>query len=462
MSERMNFDLIRFPPLSEAHHMTPLSLNRRTVLRGIGAGLSLPLLDIMHNPAVTAAGMTAGSPPVRMACLFFANGAIMPDWKPTGEGRDFQFSKSLEPLADLRDDLNILGGLTQHHARANGDGAGDHARNASAFLTGAQPRKTSGADISVGISIDQAVAAQIRTQTRLPSIELGIDRGRNAGNCDSGYSCAYSSNISWKSATTPCAKEVNPRAAFERLFGSPETAADMERRNRNRKSILDFVSDDARRLQKTLGGADRQKLDEYFTSVREIEARVARAVDGPKEIPELALPEGVPAELPEHMRLMFDILVLAFQTDCTRVATLMLADAGSNRTYPEIGVKSGHHELSHHQNHADKIEQIAKIDRYLVEQFKYFLTRMKSVKEGDRTLLDNSMILYGSAIADGNRHNHDDLPVILAGKGGGTIETGRHLVFPKETPLNNLFLAMSDRMGVKLERIGDSTGVASI
>ncbi len=436
-------------------------ISRRTVLRGIGSGLALPYLNAMHS--TSAFGVVAtGTAPVRMACLFFANGAIMPDWKPTGEGRDFQLTKTLEPLAELRDDLIVFGGLTQHHARANGDGAGDHARNASAFLTGAQPRKTSGADIHAGISIDQAVANQLGHHTRLPSVELGIDRGRNAGNCDSGYSCAYSSNISWKSATTPSAKEVNPRAVFERLFGSPDTAADRERKTRNRRSNLDFVSDDARQLQNSLGGADRQKLDEYFTSVREIEQRVARAADGPMEIPELALPEGVPAELPEHMRLMFDILVLAFQTDSTRIATLMVADAGSNRTYPEIGVKDGHHELSHHQKDEAKIEKIAKVDRYLVEQFSYFLKKLKSTQDGDRSLLDNSMILYGSAIADGNRHNHDDLPILLAGKGGGTIQTGRHLVLPNETPLNNLYLAMAQRMGASLEKLGDSTGTLEI
>lgn len=433
------------------------SLSRRTVLRGVGTGLALPFLDIMRAPAALGGTATTATP-VRMACLFFANGAIMPQWKPTGEGRDFQLSPTLEPLSELKDDLLVLGNLTQHHARANGDGAGDHARNASAYLTGAQPRKTSGADISVGVSIDQAIAAEIGQQTRLPSIELGIDRGRNAGNCDSGYSCAYSSNISWKSATTPCSKEVNPRAAFERLFGSPETAADMERRNRNRRSILDFVSDDARRLQKSLGGSDLQKLDEYFTSVREIEQRVARAAQAPTEIPELELPEGVPAQLTEHMRLMFDILLLAFQTNSTRVATLMVADAGSNRTYPDIGVKDGHHELSHHQNDEHKIEQIAKIDKFLVEQFAYFLKRLKATPDGDRSLLDNSMILYGSAIADGNRHNHDDLPVLLAGKGGGTIDTGRHIIYPKDTPLNNLFISMAQRMGTSINRLGDSTG----
>lgn len=440
--------------------MNRTSLSRRTILRGVGTGLALPFLDIMR-PTALAASAGPGVP-VRMACLFFANGAIMPEWKPTGEGRDFTLAKSLEPLEPVKDDILFCTGLAQHHARANGDGAGDHARNASAFLTGAQPRKTSGADISVGVSIDQAIAQQIGQQTRLPSIELGIDRGRNAGNCDSGYSCAYSSNISWKTPTTPCSKEVNPRAAFERLFGSPLSVADLERRNRNRRSILDFVADDARRLQANLGGADRQKLDEYFTSVREIEQRVARAANSSKEIPELELPSGVPTELPAHIRLMYDILTLAFQTDTTRIATLMIADAGSNRTYPDVGVKDGHHELSHHRDDTEKKEKIARIDRYLVEQFLYFVTRLKSIQDGDSTLLDNSMILYGSSISDGNRHNHDDLPILLAGRGGGTIETGRHVVFPDNTPLNNLYLAMASRMGANLPKLGDSTETLTI
>lgn len=436
-------------------------LSRRTVLRGVGTGLALPFLDIMR-PAVAGAAAAEAVTPVRMACIFFANGAIMPEWKPTGEGRDFQLSKTLAPLENVKDRIIAFSGLTQHHARANGDGAGDHARNASAFLTGAQPRKTSGADISVGVSIDQAVASEIGSQTRLPSIELGIDRGRNAGSCDSGYSCAYSSNISWKSPTTPSSKEVNPRAAFERLFGSPQTVADLERRNRNRKSILDFVSGDAKRLEKSLGGADRQKLDEYFTSVREIEQRVARAAEAPKDVPELALPDGVPTELKEHMRLMYDILALAFQTNSTRVATLMVADAGSNRTYPEVDVKDGHHELSHHQNDAHKMEQIARIDKYLVEQFAYFLEKMKSIPDGDRTLLDNSMILYGSAIADGNRHNHDDLPIILAGGASGKINSGRYIAYPNETPLNNLFMTMASCMGTGIQKLGDSTGMLDL
>ena len=442
--------------------MSRFSLHRRTVLRGLGTSLALPMLEAMRPTRAVGGPLAAQTAPVRMACLFFANGAIMEQWKPTGEGADYQLSPTLSPLAAVKDDLLILGGLAQHHARANGDGAGDHARNASAFLTGAQPRKTSGADISVGQSIDQAVAERVGSITRLPSIELGIDRGRNAGSCDSGYSCAYSSNISWKTASTPCGKEVNPRSAFERIFGNEAKAASAERRRKSRQSILDFVSDDAKRIDQVVSAADRQKLEEYFSSVRDIEQRVARAGEGPKEVPELNLPDGVPPELREHMNLMFDILVLAFQTDSTRVASLMLADAGSNRTYPEIEVRDGHHEMSHHQKDAHKIEQIAKIDKYLVERFAYFVQKLKDTKEGDGNLLDNSMILYGSAISDGNRHSHDDLPIILAGRGGRTIKTGRYVVHPEDTPLNNLFLSMAERMGAGMDSLGDSTGTLDI
>lgn len=437
--------------------MKRIRVPRRTVLRGAGCSVALPLLDLM-SPVASAASPENSKHPVRMACFFFANGAIMPEWKPVGEGSDYQLSATHQPLSELRDDLVLFSGLTQHHARANGDGPGDHARNASAFLTGAQPRKTSGADIRAGVSIDQAVAEQIGWKTHLPSIELGIDRGRNAGNCDSGYSCAYSSNISWKSDTMPCGKEVSPRAVFERLFGTNESVEERDRRRSDRKSILDFVAEDSKRIQKVAGASDRQKLDEYFTSVREIEQRISRAKNPPKDAPKMDLPDGVPSSLREHIRLMFDVLLVAFQTDSTRIATLMLADAGSNRTYPEIDIKSGHHELSHHEDNPEKMKQIAQIDRYLVEQLAYFLQRMKATSEGEHNLLHNSMVLYGSAIADGNKHNHEDLPVLLAGQGGGAFRTGRHLVLPNETPLNNLFVSMAQAMGTTIDAHGDSKG----
>lgn len=437
-------------------------IRRRTVLRGIGAGLALPLLEVMRPARLLAASSVANAP-LRSAFVFFPNGAVPDVWKPTGEGTDYTLNQSMEPLAAFRDDMTIFSGLAQHHARANGDGAGDHARNASAFLTGAQPRKTSGADISVGMSIDQAMAAKIGTATRLPSLELGIERGRNAGNCDSGYSCAYSSSISWKTATTPMAKEVHPRLAFNRVFGIRENSEEQKRRDAARKSILDFVSDDAGRLMKTVSGSDRAKLDEYFTSVREIEQQIDRAARFvPPDVPDRELPEDIPGQYKAHVRLMYDIQVLAFQTDSTRISSFMLGNAGSNRTFPDIDVRDGHHGLSHHGNKEEKVEQLRKIDRYQVEQFAWFLERLKSVQEGDGTLLDNCMVLYGSAIADGNRHNHGDLPIILAGHGGGTIQTGRHVAYQDETPLNNLFMAMSERMGAEIDPLGDSTGALEL
>ena len=439
--------------------MKSFRLNRRTILRGTATGMALPWLEAMQ-PAASAATENAGAVATnRAAFVFFANGAIMDEWKPKGTGADFQLGNTMTSLQRHKQDLLITTGLTQNHGRANGDGPGDHARSASCFLTGAQPRKTSGADIEVGVSIDQAIAKRIGNQTRLPSLELGIERGRHAGNCDSGYSCAYSSNISWKSPATPTSKEVNPRLAFERLFGKKADAEVTARKNRYRKSILDFVSDDAQRLETRLSGHDRRKMDEYFSSVREIEQRIDRAEHlAPVEIPDMNLPEGVPTEFAEHMKLMYDIMIMAFQTDSTRVATFMVANGGSNRTYKEVGVKDGHHQLSHHRKDQKKIDQIAKIDRYLFDQFALFLDRLKQVKEGDSNLLDNSMILYGSAISDGMRHAHHDLPVLVAGKGAGTVKSGRVMEFEKETPLNNLFLGMGDCMGAEIKELGDSNG----
>jgi hypothetical protein len=435
------------------------TLHRRTFLKGTGAALALPMLEAMLPRAAAAAGAQAA--PTRMAYIFFPNGAIMPDWNPSGAGRDYQLSKTLAPLKAHKDEMLVISGLAHDKARANGDGAGDHARCSAAFLTGAQPKKTDGADIHLGQSVDQAAAEKIGHHTRLPSLELGIEGGRQAGRCDSCYSCAYVSNISWKSATTPMAKEIDPRAVFERLFGSSyEDAKAQAERNFYRQSILDFVSDDASRLRKQLGATDRRKMDEYFNSVREIEQRIERAGDDSvavTPIPEEEIPPGIPKETAQHIRMMYDLMALAFQTDSTRICTMMLANAGSNRTYPEVDVKSGHHGLSHHRDDAEKIAQIQRIDQFLVEQFAYFLDKLKGIKEGDGNLLDNSMIVYGSGISDANRHRHEDLPVILAGRGGGTIDTGRHLVLDKETPMNNLYLSMLDRVGAEVETFGDGT-----
>ncbi len=438
-----------------------LSIPRRTFLRGVGASLALPLFEAMGPSPLAAAQAASGSElPRRMAFIFFPNGAIMPDWTPEETGRDYQLSKTLQPLADVREDLLVLSGLTHDKARANGDGAGDHARCSAAFLTGAQPRKTSGSDIYVGQSIDQLAAEKIGGLTRLPSLELGIEGGRQAGKCDSGYSCAYVSNISWRSPTTPMAKEIDPKAVFERLFGgSYQDAKAQAARDFYRQSILDFVADDARKLRQQLGLADRRKMDEYFESVRAVEQRITKAGDATDiDMPEdaIEIPPGIPREVAEHIRLMYDLMALAFQTDSTRISTLMLANAGSNRTYPDLGVNSGHHQLSHHRNDKEKMDQIQRVDQFLVEQFAYFIRRLKSIPEGDGTLLDNSMIVYGSGISDANRHDHHNLPVLLAGRGGGTITTGQHIRVDRETPMNNLYLSLLDRVGEGGYSFGDS------
>src|SRR5262249_1647072 len=351
--------------------------------------------------------------------------------------------------------------------RPNGDGPGDHARAMAAFLTGCQPRKTSGANIRAGVSVDQAVAARVGARTRFPSLEIGCEGGRQAGNCDSGYSCAYSSNVSWRTESTPQVKEIDPRQVFDRLFGSDnlkEAAAARARRNLYRKSILDLVGEGGAGLKKDLGAADQRKLDEYPSGVREIDLRIARAAqEQKKETPApkvtASRPGGVPKEYREHIRLLTDLLVLAFQGDVTRIATFVYANEGSNRPYPFIEVRDGHHDLSHHGGNKEKLEKIRKINQFHLEQFAYLLGRLKGVKEsGGKTLLDQCMMVYGSGNGDGNRHNHDELPILLAGHGGGTFHPGRHVRFRRETPLTNLYLSMLDNVGVNVPSFGDSTG----
>lgn len=436
------------------------ALPRRTFLKGAGVAMGLPFLEAMTpRRAIAETGAPA---PVRMAYIFFPNGVILPDWNPVGEGRDFRLPKSLAALEGMREQILFLSGLAQDNARAKGDGPGDHARSAAAFLTGSHPFKTAGADIRNGISVDQLAAEHVGHLTRLPSLEIGIEGGRNAGQCDSGYSCAYSNNISWKSATTPMAKEIQPKLVFERLFGGGK--GDIEARRKRdalRLSILDLVAQDAQKLQSQLGKTDRRKLDEYFTSVRELEQRLERTRDQDAKIPvpDIDLPPGVPKDQDEHMTQMYDLLALAFQTDTTRVASFMLANEGSNRSYPQVGVNDGWHHLSHHQDKADWISQLQKIDEYLVGHFARFLKKLDSIKEGESTLLKNSMIVYGSAIADGNRHSHHDLPILLAGGGGGTLQGGRHLKYGENTPLNNLYLSLLERIGAPTTAFGDSTGL---
>lgn len=436
-------------------------LERRTFLKGLGTVMGLPFLEALQPRRALAAGSVAS--PRRLAFVFVPNGVCVPEWQPRGEGSQWSLSPTLDPLSKVKDKLCVCSGLAQDNARAKGDGPGDHARSAAAFLTGAHPVKTGGVDIRVGQSVDQVAAQKVGQLTRLPSLELGTEGGRNGGQCDSGYSCAYSNNISWKTATTPMAKEINPRLVFERLFGSAsdrDAAAGRARRDEYRQSILDLVAEDAAQLKKSLGQTDRRKMEEYFTSVREIEQRIerARTEDSKRPAPDFAVPRGVPRQLEEHLTLMFDLMVLAFQTDTTRIATFMMANESSNRSYPMVGVNDGHHHLSHHQNKQDWIDQIKKIDKYLVTQFAKFLEKLDGIRDGNGTLLDQSMIVYGCAIGDGNRHNHNDLPIVLAGRGGGSISSGRHLVYPTDTPLNNLYLSLLDRMDASVDSFGDSTG----
>jgi Protein of unknown function (DUF1552) len=442
-----------------------MQIDRRTLLRGAGTVMALPFLEAMMPQSVFAQSPKAY--PLRMAYMFFPNGAWMQTWTPTKEGTGFDLPWTLEPLAPHMGDFNVLTGLTQHGAEALGDGGGDHARSAAAWLTGCHPRKTSGADIKGGLSADQLAAMKVGGRTRFPSLELGIERGGLAGDCDSGYSCAYSNSISWRSENTPVAKETDPRLVFERLFGggdANETAETRATRLKTNKSILDFVQGDMMALKKNLGGHDRLKLDEYFTSVREIENRIAWSEKMAKEggAQKVLLPGGLPTSIPsayhDHVRLMSDIMILALQTDMTRIVTFMLANEGSNRAYNAIGIKDGHHENSHHGKSEEKQENYRKINRHHVEQLAYVLTKMKSIKEGDSTLLDNTMLVYGGGISDGDWHNHNNLPIILAGKGRGTIKTGRHIKYADQTPMNNLHLSMLDRMGVPGETLGDSTG----
>lgn len=442
--------------------MNSKDISRRTVLKGLSTAIALPWLEAMGPMASWAADASpTKTAPNRMAFLYVPNGKNMADWTPATEGSSFELTPILEPLAPVKDDILVLTGLTADGARPHGDGGGDHARALAAFLTGAHPVKTDGTDIRNGISVDQVAASRIGDQTRLASLEIGTEAGAMAGNCDSGYSCVYSSTMSWRSATQPLPKEVNPKLVFERLFGSG-ASADRVKRDKLRQSVLDFVREDTRELTNKLGKNDQRKLDEYFSSIRDIEQRIARAASLPEvKTPDFPAPAGIPKDFPEHLKLMCDLMVLAFQADVTRVCSFVLTNEGSNKPYPFIGVPEGHHDLSHHGNDAKKKEKIRDINKFHVTQLSYLLQKLKSIPEGDGTLLDHCMIAYGSANSDGNAHNHDDLPVLLAGKGGGTIQTGRHIRYAKETPISNLWLSMLERMDVRVPFLGDSTGALS-
>jgi hypothetical protein len=449
--------------------LTGLTSTRRRFLRGLGVALALPAFESLLPRAVRAADVarqplatTPGGAPLRTAFIYVPNGAQQDHWFPTGKGCDFQFNTSMEPLEAFKSHVQVIRGLDQQHAEAGPDGAGDHARANATFLTGCRARKTAGADIAVGTSIDQVIAAQVGEQTRFNSLELSCDAVRKSGGCDSGYSCAYQFNISWRTPTSPMTPEPNPRLVFERLFGAGDDAAgrNREQRQLERRSILDFVRDDAEALHRELGRQDRRKLDEYLAGVRTIERRIERESRFPNiPRPDLVIPNDVPEDHAAHIDLMFDLLALAFQTDSTRVATLLMAHDGSNRSFPALDISEGHHNLTHEMDQPDPREKVAKIDRFYIERLAKFLGTLQATRDIDgRSLLENSMIVYGSGIADANRHTHDNLPFILAGHGGGVLQPCQY-VDAGGVPMSNLFLTLADRMGVTgLESFGDSTG----
>jgi hypothetical protein len=449
-------------------------ISRRTVLRGLGTAIALPWLEAMTPQRGIAAGLSgdrkALAPlevePIRVAFFYVPNGMHMPDWKPQGpDGQEFELGPTLKPVESFREKLNVFSGLALRNAESLGSGPGDHARSNAAFLTGAHPKKTNGNNLRNGISIDQLAAQKLGDLTRLKSLELGLESSAVAGDCDSGYSCAYSSNLSWRNETSPLPKEINPRVVFERLFGSEDEQTRKESlalRERRRKSILDFANAEAKALSQRLGSQDRLKLDEYLYAVRELERRLQNTER--LEQPEIDLsnfqrPKGVPRQYEEHAKLLMEMLILAFQTDSTRIATFSFANEGSNRAYRNLSINEGHHEISHHGGAAEKHEKIAKINLFHMELFSGFLAQLNSIREGERTLLDNSLILYGSGISDGNAHSHHDLPIALFGSAGGQIKTGRHLRCRDRTPLTNLYCSMLKLLKVPVEEFSDSTGL---
>jgi hypothetical protein len=432
-------------------------INRRSFLRGAGLAIALPALEGLLPRSAWGAGPSSW--PVRTAFFFCPNGMHMPDWKPTTTGESFDLPKTLQAFEAFRSKMTIISGLAIDAGRAKSDGPGDHARAAATYLTGTRAIKTAGAGIRVGQSIDQKIATTIGKETRFASLELGLEKALNAGGCDSGYSCAYSSNVSWRSPTTPSAKETEPRLVFERLFGGDQTKesqAARARRQAYQKSVLDFVLEDAHSIEKRLGPTDKRKLDEYLTGIREIERRIEHFQSSEQvRRPNITVPEQAPKEFALHYRLLADLMVLAFQTDQTRVASFMVGNAGSNRPYKEIDVSEGHHSLSHHGKDPHKQEQISKINQLHASQFAYFLAKLEETKEGEDSLLDHSMILYGSGISDGDRHNHDDLPVALFGRAAGRLKTGQHLAFETETPMCNLYMTFLSVLGLPPERFAD-------
>ncbi len=439
--------------------ITKMHLSRRTVLRGLGATIALPLLDAMV-PALTAAGKTAAAPVRRFGVFYVPNGMSMPYWFPKTEGPLAQLPPTLQSLAAFKDRVLLCGGLADESANLV-KGGGDHARSAGTFLTAVPFKITAGADVFGSVSMDQIAAQELSKETQLASIELGIESNNMLGACDGGASCAYTNTIAWRNPTTPLPIENDPRAVFERLFGtsgSTDPAARLARIQRD-KSILDFVGAEVGGLEKVIGPRDKVKLTEYLDSVRDIERRVQMAESqSARELPVVDQPVGVPADYAEHAALMMDLLALAYQTDLTRISTFMLAREVSAHAYPEIGVSDSHHPLSHHQDEPAKLERLHKINEYHFRAFSRLVDKLSKIPEGDGTMLDYTLFLYGTGISDSNTHFHDDLPIALIGGKAAGIQGGRYIRFPKGTPLSNLHLTILEKLGVPVEKLGDSTG----
>lgn len=439
--------------------VTRKHLSRRTLLRGMGACIGLPMLDAMRPAFAAPSRVTGGERAVRTAFVYCPNGMTMRDWTPATAGANWEATPILKAFEPWRKDMFVLSGLMDHNGNALGDGGGDHARAGGSFMTGVHPKRTAGKDIHVGISVDQVAANAIGHKTKLSSLELGCEDARTVGNCDSGYSCAYSNSLSWRGPSTPNPPETNPRAVFERLFGSDDITLPPEvraKRLADRKSILDSVQDQVHSILGTVGGADRRKMDEYLTAVREIETRIQSAeTQNVIEVkPGFEKPEGIPFEYGPYATMMFDLAAMAFQSDLTRVVTIVLGREGSLRTYNEIGVPDGHHPLSHHGNRPDWLDKLSKINQYHAQLFTQFVAKLKTTGDGDGTLLDHSMVLYGSGLSDSNRHLHENLPILLFGRGDGSLKPGQHIVYDKPVPMTNLYLTMLDRMDIKPESIG--------
>ena len=433
--------------------ITRKALPRRTFLRGMGAAVALPLLDAMV-PSMTALAKSAAGPVRRLGFVYMPMGCDLPRWTPPGAALT-ELSPSLQSLAPFVDQLTVISNLELKNAYP-----GTHATSNAAFLSAAKAKWTESTDYYLGTTVDQIAAKEIGHQTLLPSLELSMDLLETVGQCDNGYACVYQNNLSWSSPTTPLPSEAHPRVVFERLFGEGGTAADRRAALRRRASLLDWIREDANRLQNTLGAEDRVRVGQYLDTVREVERRIqkAEAATADDQLPDLDRPTGVPAAYADHARLMFDLQVLAMQADVTRVMTFQLARETSNRTYPEIGVPDPHHPLTHHGNDPDKIARMAKINAFHVSLFAYYLDKLKSTPDGEGSLLDHSLVLYGSGMGNPNIHDHVNLPIVVAGGGAGRVKGGRHIKYAEPVPLANLHLTLLERAGVRMDAFADSLG----